>query len=387
MVRRSPCRGRRDRALAAAAVCTGVPVTIQSPRFRSYAPAPQSPDRAGTLAASRWLPAAGPAAPVGVPVPDLADPLPANGSDDEVWMLSYMDIMTLLLTLLVLLFVYTQAVVPEAAGVGAATGGAQPIDAGREALPMARVADLAVLGPEGPVPLPPRWLGSLVEPPIPELAVWLGDAPEDVGVTSPTAGDEATSDIAAPAAVAAPSENTAFPADRAAVGTPDSPPGRPAVDEPPTGTIAPPERVEQSLLAAVRASELGRRVEVTRQQDAVNLEISDEILFDRGSAEVRLGGEALLAELARLLAQQGLTISVEGHTDNVPIRNARFASNWELSAARATAVTRQLVAHAVDPARVRAVGHADTKPRGENGTAEGRARNRRVTLVLHVPAV
>jgi chemotaxis protein MotB len=372
-------------------------MTIQSPEFRSSALALRSPDRAGTLAASRWLPAG----PAGLPAPDLADPLSVQGSDDEVWMLSYMDIMTLLLTLLVLLFVYTRAVAPEPAAAAGAVGSGQPAEARVAAGPKWLLLDA-----DTPVDLPPKWLASLVEPPIPELVMRLRDAPEDADVANPAVDAAIAAQVPAPVdsvpAVEAGRTAPADPQDRSAdaahavaavaaeqpvVVTRDPPPpGRPAVDEPPTGPIAPPERVEQSLLAAVRASELGRRVEVTRQQDAVNLEISDEILFDRGSAEVRLGGEALLAELARLLAQQGLTISVEGHTDNVPIRNARFASNWELSAARATAVTRQLVAHAVDPARVRAVGHADTRPRAGNDTAEGRARNRRVSLVLHVPA-
>jgi chemotaxis protein MotB len=399
-------------------------MTIQSPEFRSSALALRSPDRAGAPAASRWLPAAGPAGPAGAPAPDLADPVPVQGSDDEVWMLSYMDIMTLLVTLFVLLFVYTRAVAPESAAVAGAVGSGQPAEARVAAAP-ARF----LLEADTRVDLPPHWLASLVEPPIPELVVRLGDAPEVAGVTNPAvdAGEVVVADATAEvtgetmavdaptgngvivAEVPAPFESVpVFEADRTApanpqdlsaaaahpaaavlaeqpvFGTRDPSPSRPAVDEPPVGPTAPPEGVEQSLLAAVKASELGGRVEVTQRQDAVNLEISDEILFDRGSAEVRPGGEALLAELARLLAHQGLTISVEGHTDNVPIRNARFASNWELSAARATAVTRQLVAHAVDPARVRAVGHADTKPRAGNATAEGRARNRRVSLVLHV---
>jgi chemotaxis protein MotB len=371
-------------------------MTIQSPEYRSSALTLRSPGRAGTLAASLWLPAG----PAGVPAPDPADPVPVHGSDDEVWMLSYMDIMTLLLTLFVLLFVYTRAVEPEPAAAADGAGSGQPAEARFAAAP-ARL----LLEADTRVDLPPHWLASLVEPPIPELVVRLGDAPEDAGVANPAVDAAIAVQVPAPVeSVPAPEAEGTEPADpqdlsadaahavaavaaeQPAVGTRDPPPGRPAVAEPPTGQTAPPERVEQSLLAAVRASELGRRVEVTRRQDAVNLEISDEILFDRGSAEVRPGGEALLAELARLLAQQGLTISVEGHTDNVPIRNARFASNWELSAARASAVTRHLVAQAVDPARVRAVGHADTKPRSGNDTAEGRARNRRVSLVLHVPA-
>jgi chemotaxis protein MotB len=317
-----------------------------------------------------------------------------------------MDIMTLLLTLFVLLFVYTRAVAPEPAVTAGAVGSGQPAEARFAAAP-ARL----LLEAETRVDLPPQWLGSLVEPPIPELVVRFSGAADEEVVTAPVVAPAETSAVAGVAAVVAPAESVeaapkdpasshgaqdrpddparqmvAASADQAAQGSQETVSVRAVPAEQQIGQTVPAESVEQPLLAAVEAGELGRRVEVSRRQDAVNLEISDEILFDRGSAALKPGGEALLAELAKLLSQQTMTISVEGHTDNSPIRNARFASNWELSAARATNVTLQLLAHAIDPARVRAIGHADTKPRADNATAEGRARNRRVSLVLHVPA-
>ena len=75
-------------------------------------------------------------------------------------------------------------------------------------------------------------------------------------------------------------------------------------------------------------------------------------------------------------------ISVEGHTDNVPIATARFPSNWELSVGRAIAVVRQLERQGIAISRMRAVGYADTQPMESNATAEGRAANRRVELLL-----
>jgi len=331
--------------------------------------------------------------------------------------------MTLLLTLFVLLFVYTQAVEPASAVADDARVSARRVEA--RPTPAASAPAVALLEAERPVALPPQWLGSLVEPPIPELMVRFGGAAEEEGVANPAVA-EAAPQRPAPAVVPAPTENStvavvaevvapvesveaapkdpapshreqdrlvdparqrvAASADQAAEGSQETVSVRASPTEQQTGQTASAEGVEQTLLAAIEASELGRRVEVTRRQDAVNLEIGDEILFDRGSAALKAGGEALLAELAKLLGQQATTISVEGHTDNAPIRNGRFASNWELSAARATNVTRQLIAHAVDPSRLRAIGHADTKPRADNATAEGRARNRRVSLVLHVPA-
>jgi len=294
-------------------------------------------------------------------------------------MVSYMDIMTLLLTLFVLLFVYTRVVAPEPAATRNVSGSPPRVEVARE-------AEMAVLEAERAVVLPPQWLGSFIEPPIPELTVHFADAAEDATVTHPTVAMTATPDAAilqTPDAAKL-QESTAL----ATEGSAQAPaiagelPRRPPVAVFPE----PAADLEQTLLAAIKASELGRRVEVGRRQDAVTLEINDQILFDRGSAALKASGEALLAELAKLLAQQTALVSVEGHTDDSPIRNERFASNWELSSARATNVTRSLIAHAVDPTRVRAIGYADTRPRADNASEQGRARNRRVALVLQVPA-
>jgi chemotaxis protein MotB len=92
----------------------------------------------------------------------------------------------------------------------------------------------------------------------------------------------------------------------------------------------------------------------------------------------------LIAELAGLLNVIEAPLSVEGHTDNVPIHNPRFPSNWELSTARATAVTRALMTQGIAATRLRAIGYADTRPRDDNDTGVGRDRNRRVSLVLHL---
>src|SRR5690625_7301960 len=79
-------------------------------------------------------------------------------------------------------------------------------------------------------------------------------------------------------------------------------------------------------------------------------------------------------------------ITVEGHTDSVPIRSARFPSNWELSGARAGSVVRYLEANGIHSERLRAVGYADTRPLGSNDTVQGRASNRRVELTIGIDA-
>ncbi len=152
--------------------------------------------------------------------------------------------------------------------------------------------------------------------------------------------------------------------------------------QPPQATRSTVERNAEKLLAELQDSRLQGRVEVTVLPDSVSLEISDSILFAPASAELTQDGMRLLDELAATLTAHPYDLSVEGHTDNVPIKTARYPSNWELSAARATEVTRRLIERGIAGERVRAIGYADTRPRADNATGEGKARNRRVSLVL-----
>ncbi|TDB01949.1 OmpA/MotB family protein [Halomonas marinisediminis] len=124
-------------------------------------------------------------------------------------------------------------------------------------------------------------------------------------------------------------------------------------------------------------------IAMSRGQEGVTLRIDDTLLFGSGQAQLTAAGRALLSRLNGLLLAFEGSISVEGHTDSVPIATARFPSNWELSGARAIAVLRHLQELGVPAERLRAIGYADTRPLGDNDTAEGRAANRRVALVLH----
>src|SRR5690606_28702073 len=140
-----------------------------------------------------------------------------------------------------------------------------------------------------------------------------------------------------------------------------------------------------SLSRAFSDAEFDGAVEISAAGGEVRLEISDAILFDLASAELKPEGASALDRLAGVLGAQGGTIAVEGHTDDRPIATAKFQSNWELSTARASTVTRYLIAHGVSPERLRAVGLADTQPRETNDTPEGRARNRSVSIVIYLP--
>ena len=126
------------------------------------------------------------------------------------------------------------------------------------------------------------------------------------------------------------------------------------------------------------------KVDIVQNPNNVNLMIKDEVLFDVGSSNLKASGEALLGRIAQILGQDDYQVSVEGHTDNTPIHTAQFPSNWELSTLRATTVTRYFIDHGIDVDRLRAIGYADTRPIADNDTAEGRARNRRVSLVVHM---
>ncbi|GGC96037.1 OmpA/MotB family protein [Vreelandella lutescens] len=123
-------------------------------------------------------------------------------------------------------------------------------------------------------------------------------------------------------------------------------------------------------------------VSVSQGQEGVTLRIDDSLLFPSGNDVLTPQGQVVLERLSSVLETFDGQISVEGHTDNVPITTVRFPSNWELSAGRAIAVVRQLERQGIAISRMRAVGYADTQPMESNATSEGRAANRRVELLL-----
>lgn len=105
--------------------------------------------------------------------------------------------------------------------------------------------------------------------------------------------------------------------------------------------------------------------------------------FDSGYADVRPEFIPVLNKIADLIDNNSGEITVSGHTDNVPIRNARFRSNWELSTSRAVSVAHEFLKRSkIDAGRITVTGHADTRPRADNTTAENRAKNRRVDVSI-----
>ncbi|HNV00021.1 MAG: OmpA family protein [Verrucomicrobia bacterium] len=144
---------------------------------------------------------------------------------------------------------------------------------------------------------------------------------------------------------------------------------------------------QQSLEAEFRRALESKEITISELQGKLTVDILDRILFDSGEAELKTEGQEILRKVAAVLAQHPKRrIHVIGHTDNVPIRasaRARYPSNWELSTARALAAVRFLIDEAgVDPQRLGAVGYGEFRPLADNATPEGRAKNRRIAIVV-----
>lgn len=126
----------------------------------------------------------------------------------------------------------------------------------------------------------------------------------------------------------------------------------------------------------------GGQVRVTEGVNGISIEINASALFSPGEALLGPDAARALRAVANVIAVGNFPIKVEGHTDNIPIGTALYPSNWELSASRASSVVRLFVDSGVKPDRLTAAGYADQRPVAENSTPEGRARNRRVTILV-----
>lgn len=264
-------------------------------------------------------------APTGGAVPvwmsDAARPTSPNPDDDqEIWLLSYSDLVTLLFSLFVMLTAITAV---------------------KDQLP------------PSPPPEPPAAVMEAPEPPAPP-SLAPPSLPEPLPAPSPIA----------------PRNN-------------DEP--RLRADE---IAVEAPEPLSERWLR--RLATLGAPAGVTVQvrDDRIGIDIGAAILFPAGQAELSDDGRRLLAKLIPALTAAPGDIMVEGHADPAPILGGgRYPSNWELSAARAAAVVRALIALGLPPERLAAVGYADTKPLTMKTDPESLARNRRVTLSLRPGAL
>jgi len=142
-------------------------------------------------------------------------------------------------------------------------------------------------------------------------------------------------------------------------------------------------QIYKKLSEAIKATDSAGRVKVAQGERGVTVSITDTMLFQPGQALVVPEAREMLSRVASVLKDFPHQIRIEGHTDNVPIHNKEFPTNWELSAARALNITRFLTEGGyLPPERLGASGYGEFHPVAPNDTPEGRSQNRRVELVI-----
>lgn len=124
------------------------------------------------------------------------------------------------------------------------------------------------------------------------------------------------------------------------------------------------------------------KVNVQSREDWIEVSLDNTLVFSSGGSEPVDEAFPVIEKIARIMKSHGNAMLVEGHTDNLPIRNSIYPSNWELSAARAASVVRYLALEGVSPDRMGAMGYGEFKPVARNDTAQGRGKNRRVVLLI-----
>lgn len=142
------------------------------------------------------------------------------------------------------------------------------------------------------------------------------------------------------------------------------------------------ENVAKDILEVMAPLIEQGKVRVIETSRGVTIEINDSILFSPGQALLQPPMVKAMRAIAEVIAASEFPITIEGHTDNVPISTLQFPSNWELSAVRATTVLRLFADAGVAAERLTAIGYADTRPVEPNLLADGRARNRRVSILI-----
>ncbi len=317
--------------------------------------------------------------PGSIPGGDAATMLWETGEDEslarqDTWLLSFIDILALLLTLFVLLLAYQdQEQEQSSSDSEPATSLVIPFDfslfaphSGAGLLPLDDTTGYAMnVDTEGAVARETS-SGST------EAVVAVAVAPEEDRLPVETQID-VVPDETEPV-----NQDTVVPEHAMVADAQEHTVPLPELEGPPLPSPA--EVIQQ----AFAQSHLLQSVDVLSRPGAVSVEISDNILFKLASAALSPAGQQLLNEVAAVLTELPYPLSVEGHTDNVPISSSRFPSNWELSSARAAMATRALIEQGIAADRLRAIGYGDTRPRANNDTTEGRAINRRVSFVLQV---
>lgn len=149
--------------------------------------------------------------------------------------------------------------------------------------------------------------------------------------------------------------------------------------------LAESEQLAEQIEESVDESQFANEIDVDFTSQYVSLTLNGALLFDSGSAELREEAKPLLDKIGQLLTRYAQsTIEIEGHTDNVPIHNAKYADNNELSSFRALSVFNYFMDTTfLDPAKIKHSGRGEYVPVADNSTPEGRAQNRRVEIKIY----
>ncbi len=146
------------------------------------------------------------------------------------------------------------------------------------------------------------------------------------------------------------------------------------------------QEAQEAIQKALDPEIKRREVAMSMRREGLVVSLREMGFFDSGSATIRPGSLDAISRLAGVLKQRPEYLRVEGHTDNIPIHTARFATNWELSTARATGLIQLLITnYGIPPSHLSAAGYGEFHPVASNDTPEGRAQNRRLDVVILAP--
>ncbi len=141
--------------------------------------------------------------------------------------------------------------------------------------------------------------------------------------------------------------------------------------------------LRESLQEIINENGYGNNVKLIENERGITIRILDNILFSTGKAELNKKSLGILHKISQVLINVPNDIRIEGHTDNIPIKNKEYPSNWHLSVARATNTAYYLMnTEGLPPDKVSIVGYSEYKPVASNDTPEGRALNRRVDIII-----
>lgn len=148
-------------------------------------------------------------------------------------------------------------------------------------------------------------------------------------------------------------------------------------------SIAPLDYWKQELNDIINTNELNSSISVEDNERGVTIRILDDILFPSGEAELKIKAQEVLNLVAEVIKKLPNDIRVEGHTDNIAINSIKYPSNWHLSIARALNAAYHLIqAEEINPDKISVVGYSEYNPIADNLTSEGRAKNRRVDIIV-----